>query len=310
MLVGQGVVGLVSLGHGIQDLLAHLVHGVLDRRALVLGKSLERDVAGRLPRLVEALNALLHLGQVGELLPGPAGVHVGGQDAVPRLLEGGELVPHEAVEGGAGALEHLQADDAALEEDALPGNGGLDVAGLLAVAQEAVGVGLAVDGHARPAVDRHVDVGGADVGVLVEEMAAQDAGVQLRGVDGVLLGLDVDGVLDGVGSNHDAVVGLGVRGLDLALEKAADRHLGDRLLARLRILVDLVDADIVLAVASSRKASHLLVVGFGSNWERHVVWKRGFSARRWRRTTGICGDWDLRICNGVKLWERNLVQAS
>lgn len=75
----------------------------------------------------------------------------------------------------------------------------------------------------------------------------------------MLLGLDVDGVLDGVGSNNNAVIGLGVRGVDLALEKAADGHLGDRLLASLLILVDLVDADIVLAIAGSRKAGHRVV---------------------------------------------------
>ena len=271
MLVGQRIVGLVGLRHRIQDLLAHLVHGVLDRRRLVLGKGLERDVAGGLPRGVEALDALLHGRQVGELLPGPAGVHVGREDAVPRLLEGGKLVTDEAVEGGAGALEHLEADDAALDGDAVPRDRGLDVAGLLAVTQEAVGVGLAVDDHARPAVDGDVDVGGRDVGVFVEEVLAQDAGVQLGRVDGVLLGLDVDGVLDGVGSDNHAVVGLGVGSLDLALEKAADGHLGDGLLAGLLILVDLVDTDIVLAVASSRKASHsVVVVGFWPMW-KHIV---------------------------------------
>lgn len=76
------------------------------------------------------------------------------------------------MKGGSSALEHLEADDAALDGDAVPGDSGLDVASLLAVAQEAVGVGLAVNDHARPAVDGHVDVGGADVGILVKKVLA------------------------------------------------------------------------------------------------------------------------------------------
>jgi len=53
---------------------------------------------------------------------------------------------------------------------------------------------------------------GGDVRVRVDEVLGEVGGVELRGVDGVLLGFDVDGVLDGVGGDDDAVVGLGVAG--------------------------------------------------------------------------------------------------
>lgn len=56
----------------------------------------------------------------------------------------------------------------------------------------------------------------------------------------------VDGVFHGVGGYHDAVVGVGVRGLDVALEQHADGHFGDRVGPRGLVPVDLVEADIVL----------------------------------------------------------------
>lgn len=44
-----------------------------------------------------------------------------------------------------------------------------------------------------------------------------------------------------------------LRGLNLALEQAANGHFSDGLNAGLGISVDLVDADIVLAIASGSK---------------------------------------------------------
>lgn len=110
--------------------------------------------------------------------------------------------------------------------------------------------------------------------VRVDEVLGEVGGVELRGVDGVLLGFDVDGVFDGVGGDDDAVVGFGVAGgcqwdarrlggeggilrsLDLTLEEAADGHLGDGLDAGFLVPVDLVDADIVLAVAGRGDGRH------------------------------------------------------
>jgi hypothetical protein len=59
-----------------------------------------------------------------------------------------------------------------------------------------------------------VSVCGVDVLVFLDEVGAQDGAEELGGSDRVLLGEDVDGVLDRVGSDNDAVVGLGVAVVD------------------------------------------------------------------------------------------------
>ena len=71
-------------------------------------------------------------------------------------------------------------------------------------------MGLAVNVHPRPAVADDVDVSGMDVLVLLNEVCAEDGAEQLGGVNGVLFGGNVNGVLDGVGCDNDTVVGLGV----------------------------------------------------------------------------------------------------
>lgn len=208
VLVGQLVGHQRHLWHYRQDLLTHDVHGVLHTRALVLGKGLHRDTPRLLPRLVKLGRSLLDLLQARKRLPCPAAVHVSAEDAVPDLGQGGELVAHEAVEGGAGALEHGQTDDAGLDGNAsLAVNDGLDIAGLLAVTEEGVRVGLAVDDHTGPPVDDELDVGGVDVRVGIQEVLAQRCGEEFWRVDRVLLGLDVDGVLHGVRGDHHTVVG-------------------------------------------------------------------------------------------------------
>lgn len=53
-----------------------------------------------------------------------------------------------------------------------------------------------------------------------------------------------------------------VRNVNVALQKAADGHLNHGLEAGLFIAVDLVDTDIVLAVAGSSKLRRHFVVGF------------------------------------------------
>lgn len=210
VLVGQGITGELNLRLCSKNLLAHLVHGGLDRGTLVLGENLHGNVAGGLPGSVKTLDTLLDSGHTGKALPTPGAVDICGKNAVPGLAECGVLVPDEAVERGASALENSKIRDSALEIDALTSHSGLDIASLLAVTVEAVGVRLAIDVHAGPPVDDDFDVGGRDVGILVEEVLAKMGGIELWGVHRVFLGLDVDCVLDGVGGNDYAVVGLGV----------------------------------------------------------------------------------------------------
>ena len=69
---------------------------------------------------------------------------------------------------------------------------------------------LAVDFHALPAVGHDVNVRRMDVAILLDEVCAQNGTEQLWRSDGVLLGCDVNGVLDRVCCDDNAVIGLGV----------------------------------------------------------------------------------------------------
>lgn len=257
MLVGESVCDGFRLRNSGEDVLGHLVHGSLDTGAVIRSKPLESDVTGRLPGLIELAHAGLDGLVSAERLPRPAGVHVGGENPVPGLGQGGVLVTDETVERRSGALQDAKTDDAAGDGDAiLAADGSLDVPCLAGVLDEAVGVRLAVDGHALPVVGDDLDMGSVDVAVLLDEVRAQKGGEVFRGCDGVLLGKQVDGVLDGVGRDNDAVVGLGVGGLDVTLEQTADGHFSNSLDTSRLVAVDLVDSDIVLAVASSGYVRH------------------------------------------------------
>jgi hypothetical protein len=111
-----------------------------------------------------------------------------------------------------------------------------------------VGMGLAVDRHARPPVNHHADVRGGDVRVGVDVVLAEDAGEELGRVDGVQLGGYVRGLLLGVGRDDVGVVGVRPGGGDVALEQRADGHFG-HILGLVRVALDFVEADVVFAVA-------------------------------------------------------------
>lgn len=211
MNVGQSIIDSLEQRHGSQNLLTHLVHSSLHTGRVILSESLEGSVTGSLPGIVKVRGVSLDILQASEAAPLPASSNLGAENTVPGLLEGGELITEEAPELGTGALENGQAVDGGVNIDTLAlDHVDLDVAGLGAVLDEGVGVGLAVDVHAHPAVGDDVDVGGVDVRVLLDEVCAEDGAEHLGGGDGLLLSSDVDGVLNGVGGDDDAVVGLGV----------------------------------------------------------------------------------------------------
>ena len=214
MLVGKRVLDRLEQGLVSQDLLRHLVHRVLHTGRVILGEGLEGDIPGRGPGSVELGHSSAHLVQPAEPAPLPAGVDVGAENAIPRLGESGVLVTHEAPELGVSALQHGQLGQRRGDVNALALNDvDLDVAGLLAIAEEGVRVWLAVDGQASPAVGDDVDVGGVDVVVFGDEVVPEDGAEEFGGSDGVLLGGDVNGVFDGVGCDDNAVIGRGVAGM-------------------------------------------------------------------------------------------------
>jgi hypothetical protein len=117
-----------------------------------------------------------------------------------------------------------------------------------------------------------LDVCGVDVRVGLDEVLAEGRGELLGRVDGVLLREDVNGLLLGVCGNDGAVVCFGVavevrnvqslesdrhlRSLNVALEEGADGLLDDGVYARLFVLVNLVQANVVLAVLGVAELRH------------------------------------------------------
>lgn len=159
MLIRQRILNSINQGLLAQNLVGHLVHGVLDTGTVIIGESLEGDIPGSLPGRVELVGNGADLVQSTEALPVPVGSNVGAENAIPGLLERGIFVADEAVELRAGALEHGQAADRGLDIDALAlDDVDLDVAGLVAVLVERVRVRLAVEVHAGPAMGDDLDV--------------------------------------------------------------------------------------------------------------------------------------------------------
>jgi len=250
VLIGEGVVNCFDQWHCCQDLFAHLIHGVLDARTVVRSESLQSNLAGYIPRLVKLGHHRLDFGKGGEGLPFPASLYLRAQNAVPCLRELSVCVAVEAIEGRTGALKNKKFLNLGAQGDTLvfPRNG-LDNTNFLAVAEEGVWVWLSINGHARPPVLDDLDVCGVNVRIGLDEVGSDNGCEELGRCDRVLLGEYVAGLLLGVGGHDDGVVCRGIGGVNIALQKDTDRHFNDGLSSSLLILVDLVKADVVLAIA-------------------------------------------------------------
>lgn len=153
----------------------------------------------------------LDLGKTAEPAPLPVGGNISAQNTVPGLFESGVLVTDKAPELRVGALEHGQAINRGVNVNTLTlDDVDLHIPSLGTVLDERVRVGLAIDVHAHPTVGDDVDVGSVDMGVLLNEVSAKDRAEQLGRVDRLLLGGNVDSILDRISSDDNAVVGLGV----------------------------------------------------------------------------------------------------
>jgi len=258
VLIRKSIVDSLNQRHIRKDLVAHLVHSVLDASTIVLGKDIESSVLDAIESLVKLRNDRLDLVQSRELLPLPTSLDVCAKDAVPGFGQTGVFVPVESIERGPGALEHKKTLEARLNGDTLAfSSHGLNNALLLAIAEEGVWMRLAVDGHAGPFVLDDLDVAGVDMRVGLDEVVADDGSKELGRCDRVLLCEDVAGLLLGVCGDDYRVVGLGVRGVDVALEEDADSHLHNGLNSSLLVLVDLVQPDVVLAIAGIAELRHV-----------------------------------------------------
>lgn len=207
MLVGQSVLDIRRVRGSNKNLVAHVVHGSLHTRTVLLCESVDGDLSGSLVALVELVLLLADLLNILELLPLPRVLDFGAENAVPGLGKSGVLVSVEAVEGGTGALEDQEAVNTGLDGDALATScDNLDSALVGAVTEERVRVGLAVDSHATPAVDGNLDMCDVNVAVSVDKVLAKDGSEELRRVDGVLFGKHVHGLLLCIGCDDGGVV--------------------------------------------------------------------------------------------------------
>lgn len=164
MLVRQRVVNIRNKWLSSQDLLAHLVHGVLDTGGFFDSEQPEGDLAGLGMGCIELVDVILYVLQLGEDIPLPAGVDASAEDAIPRLREGGVFVSDERMEHASCGLEDKEFRDATSDLDAFASDCvGVDQTFLGAVSEEGVRMWLAVNFHACPSVLDYGDVGGVDV---------------------------------------------------------------------------------------------------------------------------------------------------
>ena len=77
VLVRKGVVYSLNFGYGIQNLLTHLVQGILDAWATFLCEGFKGNGSSRLPRLVKFGNCGMYVLNTAERIPGPTAVDLG-----------------------------------------------------------------------------------------------------------------------------------------------------------------------------------------------------------------------------------------
>lgn len=175
VLVGQCVFYMCHIFLARQNLLRHLVHGGLHGCRVIVGKCLEGNISRQLPGLVERADVRLDILEVAEFPPFPDRVYFRAHDPVPHLRERGILVADKSMECRSCALEDEQTLNAGANGQArVAVVVGVDVAGLSAVAEEAVRMRLAINIHASPAMSDYLDMHAVNVLVLGREVGRKD----------------------------------------------------------------------------------------------------------------------------------------
>ena len=276
VLVRKRVVYGFDFGHGFENLLTHLVPGVLGAWTTFRCKGFEGDGSSGLPRLVEFGNGRLHLLHTAERVPDPSAIDFGAQDSIVDVWQGRVLISIETVKGGPSTFEHQKSGNGRANTDITDTlvfvRSRLHVPGLRAITEEGVRMRLAPYDQSSPSVSDNLAPRGVDVIVLLNEMGSNDCPEKLGRRDGMLLGHDVDGVLHCVCRHHNAVICFCVstpsqlevicsvsrclRGLDISFEEYADSHLYHGLDPCLCILMDFVDSDVVFAILGCGYVRH------------------------------------------------------
>lgn len=196
MFVRESVVDSVNLRVGSQNILTHLVHGVLHARAVLVCKSVHGDAAGSRPGFIETVGSSLDVLDSLEETPLPVTFNGGAENAIVRLGEDGvRIVDIEAEKRRAGTLQNQEILDARLNGDALAlASNDVDDSCVIAVAVEGMRMRLALERHSRPAMNNDIDVSHVDVLICGDEVRRQDRCEEFWRCDGVLLRQDVCGL--------------------------------------------------------------------------------------------------------------------
>jgi hypothetical protein len=211
VLVGERVIDSVNERNGSQNLIGHLVHGVLDTCAVVLGECAHGDGSDLIPCIVELRNIGANLVYRSKGLPVPSAFHFSAENAIPNLWQLGILIAVEAVKCRACAFQNEKLIDARLDGDAFAFScDELDFSCLVAIAVERVCMWLSVNCHTGPSLLDDLDVGGVDMRVGLDEVVANDRGKEFDRCDWVLFCEDVACLLLCVCRDNNGVVGFGV----------------------------------------------------------------------------------------------------
>lgn len=254
--VGKSVGDTVQPLPVLNRLGSHLVESGLDRGRLVLGKGLAGDITDRVVDVVEgdlSQGGGQVLGRDGGNVELPVGINTGREDTVLGLGEGGVLITDKVLEGGAGGLEDQEAGNGRLQLNRAAAVGAtldkdVGLAGLVTITPEGVGMGLAIDDHAGPAVADDGNVSTLNPGIGVHEVVGELGSEEFESVDDLGgLGEDVASILHRVGGDDSLVGGLGVGGGEgSAGEEDTDGEVVNTV--DLGVAVDLEQADPVLSV--------------------------------------------------------------
>lgn len=171
MVIWQGIFNSLYQRCSSKNLLSHLVHGRLDRGAIIFRESLESNSACSLPGGIKLLKVSFDLGEASEAAPVPGGGNIGAENPVPGLLEGSVLVTEEAPELRTGTLQHGQTVDGRADVNPLAfGDIDLDITSFGAGLDKGVRVWFTVDFHTLPAVGHDLDVRGMNVAIFLHKM--------------------------------------------------------------------------------------------------------------------------------------------
>lgn len=211
MLVRQRVVNLVYSGYSSQNLVAHLIHRVLDTGTFIFGKRRKSDIPSGDPSFIKFRACIFDIFDRTEGVPSPSTGHFSAQDSVVRFWQTCIFVSDKMMKGGTSALQDQKPGDGRADTDPLSFcRYCFDVSCFCSVSQERMRMWLTIYCHPRPSVADNPDLSRMDMLVGLDEMGSHYGAEKFRRCDRVFLCHDVDCVFHGICRDHYAVIGLSI----------------------------------------------------------------------------------------------------